>query len=423
MALVLLAQQAGATVGSGAAGAMVDRLGSRATASAGLLTSGAAVFALALALTPAALVAAAAVYGLAASGWRLALQAAVSQGLATAGAANASPSLRARAFGQLVWVSNVGAIGSGAAVAAGLPIRWAFAAQGVLLIAAAIVAQTLPRAGRAAHAMRARGAIERRLWFVAAAFAPATIIMFQAFSGLAVVLDGDEYRTMVLVNAFVLVTASPLLGPLASRFSGGALLSASTFGLGAGIGAAIALGEAIVTTLAWTLAELVVISLAPAVVAGIAPHALVGRHQAAFQVFQGAVAALAMLVGPLVGEASPMALALSIVVLGVGGAAALLATSNTLGAALAQPVACPCGALRCRCDASHRACASPSPVLVHAWSSNASAGGAPERARPGALAEPHRSSGSGSSGPPGLGDPSYCQAPSSHVRPPSALLA
>jgi hypothetical protein len=366
--IVLLLQQAGATAGSAIAGPAVDRLGARLVATCGLVTAALSVLVLAATEQVPALLAAAGAYGLASSGWRLALQAALARGVATGTAAsgNGAADRRAQAYGALVWVSNAGALLSGVLAVAGVPIRAAFAAQAILLAAAAVAAALLPGGRRAGVQSVRRRPVDPKLWVVAAAFAPATLVMFQAFSGLAVALEADAYRRMVVVNAAVLVLGQPVVRVLARRLPAGALLAGSALILGVGIALTARLEGSFLATAGWSLAELVLITLAPAAVAGAAPQAQLGRHQAVFQVSQGVVAATATLAGPLVAAGSTTLFSLACVTSGIAAALLLVRSSTTLAGALAHPLACPCGSLRCVCDAGHSLCSSPSPAIVHA---------------------------------------------------------
>src|SRR4051794_10543948 len=107
------------------------------------------------------------------------------------------------------------------------------------------------------------------------------------------------------------------------------------------------------------------IAVIPAVVAGIAPHAAAGSYRAAFATAQGAAAAVATFTGPLVARSSVGAFALGCVLLTGAGVTAIAAHARFIEAGLRQPVACPCGALLCSCDADHIACAYPTPIVVH----------------------------------------------------------
>jgi MFS family permease len=364
VALVLFALQGGATLGAGVAGEAIDRRSARQVAAIGLATSGAAAVALAFVRPMPGLAAVALVFGGASSAWRLALQAGVAEGLASSSSVESSGALRTRAFGALIWVSNAGALASGLAALLGLNLRAAFALQGLLCLTAAVMTAALPRRASDPRSGE-RPRVDRNLIVVALACAPATFVMFQAFSGLAVVYDEGPYRAMVFINAGVLVFGQPVVRRMADRVGAGNLLAGATLMLGAGVGSAALAQDVVATTVMWSLAELAVISVSAGVVAGLAPHRQMGRYQATFQIIQGLVATLAMFAGPLLAGASEDRFAFLCLALGVLGALGLRASSALLGEAMAQPVACPCGARLCRCDAGHLSCNNPSPVMVH----------------------------------------------------------
>ena len=135
---------------------------------------------------------------------------------------------------------------------------------------------------------------------------------------------------------------------------------------GAGIAVAALLADPVFSTVIWSAGEAILISIIPSVVSGIAPHKSAGHYRASFAVVQGAAAALATFAGPLLAAWSVEGFAIAVVGLTVAGVLSLLARGAAVERGLRQPVACPCGALLCSCDAEHIACAVPSPVAVHA---------------------------------------------------------
>jgi hypothetical protein len=368
-ATVLLSLALGSTAGSLSGGSAVDRWGARSTATGGLATAAVAAGALAAADRLALLAAAAALYGLAAAAWRLALEAATSEGLAADGseAADGDARSRERAFGAFVWLVNLGALASAGALAAGIGLRAAVAGQAAAtavaaLAAAASLPRSTPGGGLAARGLRD---VPLRMWLLAMAFAPLTMVMFQAFAGLAEIFDPREYRAMVLVNASVLVAFPPALWALAERVDGLHAIAAAAVAQGAGMAVAAITKDAYLATVAWSAGEATLIAVIPAVVAGIAPHGAAGSYRAAFATAQGAAAAVATFAGPLVARSSVPAFAVACLALTGAGVAAIGAHGRFIEAGLRQPVACPCGALLCACDADHIACAYPSPIVVH----------------------------------------------------------
>lgn len=369
-ATVLLALGLGTTAGSPLGGLAVDRAGSRATAALGLATSACAAATLAVAEAVATLALAATVYGIAAAAWRLALEAATAQGLADPGEPNENDQARREeAFGAFVWIVNAGALLSAGAIALAIDLRTAVIAQAVMMGLAAVLAIKLVGSGRTTGATWTGRTLDLprlppAFSLLALGYAPFTMVMFQAFSGLAQVFEEFDYRRMVLVNAVTLVVLSPLLWRFVARVEGGLAIAVAGAVQGAGIAAAAIFNDALVTTVFWSAGEATLIAIIPAVVAGIAPHDAVGRYRAAFATVQGGAASAAIFGGPLLANWSVGAFAGATLALTALGLLALRAQAPAIEAGLRQPVRCPCGALRCACDTMHRDC-TPSPAIVH----------------------------------------------------------
>lgn len=368
-AIVLLALALGSTAGSVLGGTAVDRSGPRPVAVAGLAMSAAGAAALALGHSLALLAGAAALYGVATAVWRLALEASTAHALAHDDASDDVDDERSReqAFGAFLWLVNLGALASAGALAAGVSLRAAVAVQALMMSAAALAAAgLLPRTHTPAQAGGGGGFrdVPAHMWAIAIAYAPLTMVMFQAFSGLAQIFDDSDYRTMILVNALVLVVFPPLLWSIAARVDAlHAIVMAATV-QGVGIAAAALSTDPLLSTIAWSAGEAMLIAIVPAVVAGIAPHAAAGHYRAAFATVQGAAAATATFGGPLIARWSVDGFAAASLVLTAAGVTAVVARRRFIAVGLKQPVACPCGALLCSCDASHIACAFPSPLVV-----------------------------------------------------------
>lgn len=373
-AAVLLAGQLAATAGAAVAGAVMDRWGRRRILRMGLVAAGVSCGALAVAPHLGIAAAAAVVYGIASASWRGAAGAGVPAVLAGAGV---PASTRTVAFGLLIWASNLGAVVSATVGAAGAPVRVLIAAQGVLLVLTAVLARILPSedtGSRETDDHPEPGVLTPRLarvpdpglWLLALAVAPATALMFQAFSGLAILLSPADYRLMVLVNALVLVAGQPLVAWVARRVPAGPLLAVAGLGLAAGLALHTTGSPVFVATPVWTLAELVVIVVPSAVVAGIAPHRRTGTYIGTFQAVQGGAAATASFAGPVAAAASPAVFAAGCLVLAALGGAALLGLRRLVQTGLDQPVDCSCGAVLCRCGGIDMTCVGPAPLILHA---------------------------------------------------------
>lgn len=383
-AVVLVAQQAASTAAYAVEGRLVRRLGLTRVLRWGLAGSAVAVGMLAQAESTLVGGIAAATFGATSGAWRAAVQAMVPAILiADTPAADAAPALdgggsdlRSRAYGALFLVANVGAIASAAAGAAGLPLRALFTIQAGTTAGAFLLTWILPRGlgavdslprvpeskqPTAADVRRARR--QTRLMMVA--FVPATMLMFQAFGGLAVSMPAGDYRVMVLVNAVTLVVAQPFITPLLRVLGASVASIAAIIAMAVGIAAQTFWPDAHGWTVLWTLGELLVVIVPGALVAAAAPTAQVADHVGRFQVAQGVAAAVALYGGPLLAGAGATPFALACLVCGAIGVISVLIARRSILAAWEQPLACPCGALFCVCSNTHTACASPSPILTH----------------------------------------------------------
>ena len=368
--VALLAHHGGVALGTLAAGALADKAGARLVTAAGLATSAGSIVVLASASGEVLLIAGSGLYGLAAATWRLALETGTARALAS-GAPSAesdeSARLRGHAFGALVAARTIGALASGIALAAGIGFDAALLAQaGLTAVAAVLALAALPAGGAAAppDLIRPRGT-ERALWLIALATVPGVLVVFQAFAGLAAVYDEDTFRWMVLLNAAVLVGAQGPVERVARRVDGATMLAGATMLVAVGMaGAALPEMPFVLPTVVWSVGELGLFATLPAVVTGLAPDLVTGRYQSRVAIIHALAAAAAAAAGPLLVEGSRASFAIAALACGALGAVAIRAVAPAIGAALAQPVGCPCGALRCRCDEFHLACAAGSPQIA-----------------------------------------------------------
>ena len=92
------------------------------------------------------------------------------------------------------------------------------------------------------------------------AFVPSTMVMFQAFGGLAVAMPADACPDeMVLVNATVLVLGQPLMTPVFRRFGAAPTTVVAILAMSVGIASQAVWPYAVAWTILWTLGELVVV--------------------------------------------------------------------------------------------------------------------------------------------------------------------
>lgn len=384
IAVVLAMQQASATLANATVGRLVRRVGLTSGLRWGLLGSATAVAGLALAGSLPAAAAASAVYGASTATWRAAVQALVPRTLADPGAASNRRDVsteqddsvwRSRAFGAIFWAANIGAVASGAAGVAGLPLAGLFSVQAAMTTVALLLSFTLPARGDRLDAVpevptsqqptpddlrRARHTVG---WLMIA-FVPSTMVMFQAFGGLAVAMPADAYRQMVLVNATVLVLGQPLMTPVFRRFGAAPATVVAILAMSVGIAAQAVWPYAVAWTVLWTLGELVVIVVPGALITAATPTAMAADHIGRFQVVQGIAAAAALYAGPLLAGSGQSPFVVVCLVTGAVGAVGLLRVRTTVEVAWGQPLTCPCGAVFCVCSHTHSTCADPSAVPV-----------------------------------------------------------
>ena len=382
-AAVLVAQQAAATFIVAGEGWLVRNLGLARVIRWGLGGSALAVAALAISQTLMVIGLAAAAFGAASGAWRTAIQVAVPRTL-VASASDAprasyrdqDAAIRAAAFGAIFWAANFGAVASAVAGVAGAPLRVLFAVQALTTGAAFVLTWILPRdfgsseISPAAHPLHRPTESEirrarRRVRYLVLAFIPATMLMFQAFSGLAVLMPSEGYRQMVLVNAAVLVLAQPVVTPLLRILGTAGATIAAIAAMAVGISAQAMWPAALGWTVLWTLGELIIVIVPAGLVTAAVPSALAADHVGRFQVAQGCAAAVALYAGPLIAALDDTYFSAACMFTGSIGIVAVLGVSASIRASWQQPLTCPCGALFCVCSGGHTACASPSPVLMH----------------------------------------------------------
>ena len=381
-ASVLVAQQAAATLAFAGEGWLVRRLGLIRVIRWGLAGCALAVAVLAVSESLLAAGLGAAAFGATSGAWRTAIQVAVPRTLVAAASdspaamAGTDAEIRSTAYGAIFWAANVGAIASAGAGAAGAPLRGLFAVQALTTGTAFVLTWILPRnlessatlpvtparkRPTAAEALRAR----RQVRYLVLAFIPATMLMFQVFSGLAVLMPTEDYRQMVLLNAAVLVFAQPVVTPTLRLLGTAGATIGAVAAMAVGISAQAVWPGALGWTILWTLGELIVVIVPAGLVTAAVPSALAADNVGRFQVAQGCAAAVALYLGPLIAAKGDTDFAVACLSMGVLGIIAVIGVRASIRAAWRQPLTCPCGALFCVCDGGHTACASPNDILTH----------------------------------------------------------
>jgi MFS family permease len=337
---------AGAAVASPLGGYLADHVGRRATLIGALTLGGLGVIALGFVHDIHAIAPACFVVAMVGESYRPAMQAAVADLV--------PPAERARAFGLVYWVINLGySIGLtlGGALASA-SFLWLFFGDGLTSIAFAYlvwraVPETRPGHHDAAKRPRPPGLVRGFLapyrdgpfaLFVLLSFALLLVFM-QHFTTLPLDMAAHHMSRAALgavlaLNGILIVLVQPFAAPRLTRLNrshaiaGGAALFGVGFGLNAlARGAPLfALGVTV-----WTLGEMAVLPIANAVVADVALPEMRGRYQGAYGITFGLASFAAPLLGTFVLQHwGPAALWGGCLVLGLLVAAGQLALAPAL---------------------------------------------------------------------------------------------
>ncbi|GMU00580.1 MFS transporter [Corallococcus caeni] len=324
---------AGAVMAAPLGGMLADRVGRRLTLAGGLwLGSGAMLF-IGFSETPGRIAVAAFMLGILGDLYRPAVSAAVADVV--------PPRDRARAYGMLYWVINLGfAIALPlAGLLAGLGYRLLFIADAVTTFLYgccvwAFVPETRPQAATEHKARSTLGDLLTPfrdgvyLAFCLPVFALA-LLFFQSTLSLPLTLSARgltpaDYGLVMAVNGVLIVALQPFVTRAVGRVrrSTALALAGVLTGVGFGLHALPAsVPWAMVAVAVWTLGEMAQSPVAPSVVADLAPAELRGSYQGAYHMMWG----LASSVAPALGGA----------MLGHVGATALWAGCCCVGLAAA----------------------------------------------------------------------------------------
>ncbi len=328
--LIVSLHGVGSVVAGPLGGALADRVGRRATLVSALWLGSVGMLLLGFCRQPAHIAGAAFLLGVLGEMYRPAVSAAISDVVPSED--------RARAFGLLYWVVNVG-------FAIALPLAGLVSQLGFTLLFVADAAttflygcivwwkgpETLP--ARAADAPREK----RSLLPSAAPFRDATflafglpifltsVVFFQVSSTLSLDLTSRgmtpaTYGAVLAFNGVLIVLVQPFTGRLVGRMRRSTALAWASLLTGVGFGlhglpATVPL--ALLAVLVWTVGEMAQAPVAPAVVADLAPPELRGSYQGAYHMLWGLAAATAPALGGLM--------------LGRWGSSALWSTCLALG--------------------------------------------------------------------------------------------
>lgn len=305
--LVLGAYGAGSFGAAFGGGRLADRVGRRATLVGGLVLASCALVLLGRAREPLTIAAGTFALGLVNDAYRPALSAAVSDLV--------PPERRVRAFGLLYWAANLGfavAMGLGGLLAS-YDSQWLFWVDaGTSLAFAGVVLLAVPETRPAARPSETGSVITPLRDPDFRAFLGASWLISLLFQQLGVALPVDlarrgitpqTYGWIVGLNGVAIVLLQPLAARLVERgarsrwLALGSLLVGAGFAVNGWVASAPAFAGGV---LVWTLGEILVAPLGPAVVADLAPDGLRGTYQGSFQ----ASLAVGHLVAPLLGTAA-----------------------------------------------------------------------------------------------------------------------
>jgi MFS family permease len=303
---VLASYGAGSVFSQLIGGAMADRIGRRATLTAGMLANAAALVGLGYVRGLGPLIVAAVAVGLTVDMYRPASSALVADLVPAAE--------RTRAFGLLFWAVNIGfsvamVLGGTLARAGFTPLFWADAATCAMfgLLVWRALPETLPPVSVSHHPDGGFAAVLRDRLLVSffLLMLIETTVYMQAFTTLPLAMSGSglpaqAYGLAMAVNGIVIVALQPVAGAWLGRHDHATVIACGIAFLG--------LGYAL-TTLArttwqyagcvgvWTIGEILANATAVAVVSAMAPPRLRGRYNGVF----GLAFSVGFLIAPIAG--------------------------------------------------------------------------------------------------------------------------
>ena len=303
--LVISLYGAGSLAAGPLGGFLADRIGRRRTLVLGLVLGALAMLHLAFAQKPAHIAAAAFLLGIFGELYRPAVAAAIADLVPSEG--------RVRAFGLLYWAVNLGfAVGSalgGAMAAHGWSLL--FVGDAATTLAYAVIVWLKIPETRPEHPEHE----QRPPPWAALADAPFVafcglsllvwMLFYQAFVTLPIDLRGHglspaTYGSLIALNGVLIVALQPFVSRALARFPHHRVLAGAAVLVGAGFGLTAVMrtipGFALSITV-WTLGEIVMAGIGPAVAADAAPPRLRGAYQGLYQAGGGGAALLAPMLG------------------------------------------------------------------------------------------------------------------------------
>lgn len=229
------------------------------------------------------------------------------------------PSERARAYGLLYWVINLGfAIGLAiGGILAGISFRLLFVCDGATtLLFAAVIAAGVPETRPVHEATHGEAVLSRWQGFLAP-YRDSTFMLFVGLSlGFALLfmqsgttlpidmsthgMTKSTFGMILALNGLLIVLIQPFLSPVLVRHDRSMTMAAGAVLVGVGFGMNAISSTVPLYTLGvifWTVGEIFVLPVANTVVADLAPLALRGRYQGAYSLSF----ALALIAAPTLG--------------------------------------------------------------------------------------------------------------------------
>lgn len=302
--VVLACFGAGAVVSQPLGGWLADQHGPRRTLIWGMVGSAGTVALIPFAGSLASVAGCVTLYGVAVDVYRPALAALVVRLV--------PDRERVRAFGLIFWAVNLGSAMAGMAggVLAARGYWLLFAIDAVTCLAFALVVTRLIPPDRAHRptARTGRAALPWRdglLWGITGTFLVFAVLLVQAYVTLPLVmrqqgLSTTAYGLVIAVNPLLILVAQPLLAPRIGGLPRHLVYVAAMVLTGAGFGMTGLVRSApgyALAVLVWSLGEIGVASVAPALVTEIAAPDQAGRYSGLF----GAAYGASSLIGPLIG--------------------------------------------------------------------------------------------------------------------------
>lgn len=303
---VLASYGAGSVPSQLIGGALADRIGRRATLTAGMLANAAALLGLGYARGLWPLIVASIAVGLTVDVYRPAASALVADVVPAAD--------RTRAYGLLFWAVNLGfsvamVLGGSLARSGFTTLFWADAVTCAIfgLLVWRAVPETLPAADGGGRDEGGFGAVLRDPVFVS--FLLLTLIVecvyMQAYTTLPLAMSGSglpaqAYGLAMAVNGIVIVAVQPVVAGWIGRRDKATMIACGIgcFGLGFGLTAlASTTWEYGGCVAIWTIGEILTNATAVALIAGLAPPRLRGRYNGVF----GLAFSVGYLIAPIAG--------------------------------------------------------------------------------------------------------------------------